>query len=280
QFDAAQERAAQQRREQTRHLRDALAGAQFTLYLQPKVEMQTGAVVGAEALSRWIHPERGMVPPGEFLPLLEGTELEIDFGEWVLETALDTLEHLQSQGQVIPLSINISAQHLQRPGFARWVAERLRRRPQLSAKLLEIEITESAALYDLESVADTLTALRAIGVTVSLDDFGTGYSSLTYLRRLPLDTLKIDRSFVHGMMGDPGDLAIVQGVLGLARSFGYRVIAEGVETQDQGHMLLQLGCQHAQGYCIARPMPLENFVQWIDRWEPPASWRLPRTDKA
>lgn len=279
QFDAAQERAVQIRREQNHQLRDALADAQFTLYLQPKVEMRTGTVVGAEALSRWIHPVRGMVPPGEFLPLLEGTELEISFGEWVLETALDTLEQLQSQGKALALSINISAQHLQRPGFAQWVADRLHRRPRLSASLLEIEITESAALYDLASVANTLTDLRAIGVTVSLDDFGTGYSSLTYLRRLPLDTLKIDRSFVHGMMSDPGDLAIVQGVLGLARSLGYRVIAEGVETTDQGQMLLQLGCQHAQGYCIARPMPLENFVQWIDRWEPPASWRRPRTDQ-
>ncbi|AOG24490.1 EAL domain-containing protein [Acidovorax sp. RAC01] len=276
QFDAAQERALQRLREQNRHLRDALADAQFTLYLQPKVEMRTGTVVGAEALSRWMHPERGLVAPGEFLPLLEGTELEIGFGEWVLETALDTLERLQAHGTPLPLSINIAAQHLQRPGFAQWVAQCLARRPHVPASLLEIEITESAALYDLMSVADTLTALRALGVTVSLDDFGTGYSSLTYLRRLPMDTLKIDQSFVHGMMGDPGDLAIVQGVIGLARSFGYRVIAEGVETVEQGQMLLQLGCMHAQGYCIARPMPLENFIEWADGWEPPASWKRPR----
>ncbi|MBD9391381.1 EAL domain-containing protein [Acidovorax sp. ACV01] len=276
QFDAAQERALQLLREQGRHLRDALAAAQFTLYLQPKVDMRSGAVVGAEALTRWQHPERGLVSPGEFLPLLEGTELEIDFGEWVIEAALTVLEQLQAYGLPLPLSVNIAAQHLQNPDFADWMAQCIARHPSVPGHLVEIEITESAALYDLTAVAQTLTALRALGVVVSLDDFGTGYSSLTYLRRLPMDTLKIDQSFVHGMMGDPGDLAIVQGVIGLARSFGYRVIAEGVETVEQGQMLLQLGCMQAQGYCIARPMPLEEFIGWIPRWQPPVGWQRQR----
>ena len=176
----------------------------------------------------------------------------------------------------MPLSINIAAQHLQQPGFAPWMAQCLARHPKVPTHLVEIEITESAALYDLSAVAATLTELRTMGVTVSLDDFGTGYSSLTYLRRLPMDTLKIDQSFVHGMMGDPGDLAIVQGVIGLARSFGYRVIAEGVETVEQGQMLLQLGCTQAQGYCIARPMPLEDFIGWTPAWQPPAGWQRNR----
>ncbi|WP_298208862.1 EAL domain-containing protein [Acidovorax sp.] len=276
QFDAAQERAVQLQRAQGRHLRDALADAQFTLYLQPKVDMRSGTVVGAEVLSRWQHPERGLVSPGEFLPLLEGTELEASFGEWVVEAALTIIEQLQQQGLPMPLSINISAQHLQQPGFARWIAHCLAQHPEVPAHLVEIEITESAALYDLAAVSATLAELRAMGVTVSLDDFGTGYSSLTYLRRLPMDTLKIDQSFVHGMMSDPGDLAIVQGVIGLARSFGYRVVAEGVETVEQGQMLLQLGCIQAQGYCIARPMPLENFIQWTSEWQPPAGWQRNR----
>ena len=276
QFDAAQERAVQLLRAQGHYLREALAQAQFTLYLQPKVDMRSGTVVGAEVLSRWLHPERGLVPPGEFLPLLEGTDLEIGFGEWVAEAALTVLEQLQDRGMPMPLSINIAAQHLQQPGFADWVAACLARHPRVPAHLVEIEITESAALYDLSAVADTLNALRAMGVTVALDDFGTGYSSLTYLRRLPMDTLKIDQSFVHGMMGDPGDLAIVQGVIGLARSFGYRVIAEGVETVEQGQMLLQLGCLQAQGYCIARPMPLEDFIGWTPHWQPPAGWQRNR----
>jgi EAL domain-containing protein (putative c-di-GMP-specific phosphodiesterase class I) len=273
QFDAAQERALQLLRTQGRHLRDALADAQFTLYLQPKVDMKSGAVVGAEALARWQHPQRGLVPPGEFLPLLEGTELEIGFGEWVVEAALSILEELQARGMALPLSVNIAAQHLQRPDFADWMARCIARHPGVPAHLVEIEITESAALYDLAAVAHTLTALRGLGVVVSLDDFGTGYSSLTYLRRLPMDTLKIDQSFVHGMMGDPGDLAIVQGVIGLARSFGYRVIAEGVETIEQGQMLLQLGCTQAQGYCIARPMPLADFTGWAARWQLPPGWQ-------
>lgn len=272
-FDAAQDRALHRLREQGRDIRDALADHQFTLYLQPKVDMKSGAVVGAEALSRWQHPQRGIVAPGEFLPLLEGTELEIGFGEWVVEAAMVLLEQLQTHGLPLPVSVNIAAQHLQHPGFARWMTRCLARHPGVPAHMVEIEITESAALYDLDAVADALTELRALGVSVALDDFGTGYSSLTYLRRLPMDTLKIDQSFVYGMMGDPGDLAIVQGVIGLARSFGYRVIAEGVETIEQGQMLLQLGCPQAQGYCIARPMALADFVTWVADWQPPASWQ-------
>lgn len=276
QFDAAQERALVAQREQGKYLQEAIAGAQFILHLQPKVDMRSGAVVGAEALARWQHPERGLLAPGAFLPLLEGTELEIGFGQWVVGAALDLLRRLNGHGLALPVSINISALHLQHPGFADWMAHRLAEHPDIDARQVEIEITESAALYDLSAVAATLTRLRELGVTVSLDDFGTGYSSLTYLRRLPMDTLKIDQSFVHGMMGDPGDLAIVQGVIGLARSFGYRVIAEGVETIEQGQMLQQLGCAQAQGYCIARPMAMEQFVDWAARWQTPAGWQRQR----
>ncbi|PIF90875.1 diguanylate cyclase/phosphodiesterase with PAS/PAC sensor(s) [Acidovorax sp. 62] len=271
-FDAAQDRAVQLLREQAKHLRNALNEAQFMLYLQPKVDMRSGSVVGAEALVRWLHPERGVLTPGEFLPMIEGTELDIVFGQWVFETALVQLEWLQAHNMPMPLSINVSAQHLQQDGFAHWLAQCMARHPTVPGHLVEIEITESAALYDLQAVTHTLQSLRALGVSISLDDFGTGYSSLTYLRRLPMDTLKIDQSFVHGMMSDPGDLAIVQGVIGLARSFGYRVIAEGVESVEQGQMLLQLGCPQAQGYCIARPMPQDAFAQWMDTWQAPTQW--------
>ena len=272
-FDAAQEQATQHMRTQGRQIKEALADAQFMLYLQPKVDMRSGTVLGAEALARWQHPERGILGPGEFLPLLEGSELEIRFGQWVVDAALVMLEQLQGRALPMPVSINISAQHLQQPGFALWMTECLARHPRVPAHLVEIEITESAALYDLSAVNATLQALRALGVAVSLDDFGTGYSSLTYLRRLPMDTIKIDQSFVNGMLGDPGDLAIVQGVIGLACSFGYQVIAEGVETVEQGQMLLQLGCTQAQGYCIARPMALADFIPWVAHWQPPAGWQ-------
>ena len=275
-FDALHERAQREQRAQGVRLREGLAHAEFTLFLQPKVDLRTGAVVGAETLARWRHPERGLLAPGAFLPLMEGTDLEVAFGEWVFDTALATIAALQAQGLRIPLSVNIAAQHLQRPGFASWAIERLARHADVPTALVELEITESAALYDVAHVARELARLRELGVSVALDDFGTGYSSLTYLRRLPMDTLKIDQSFVHGMMGDSGDLAIVQGVIGLARSFGYRVIAEGVETIEQGQMLQQMGCPLAQGYCIARPMPVEDFTPWVAQWQLPPGWQRTR----
>ena len=269
-FDATQERQSRQLREQITHLRVALAKGQFELFLQPKVDMRLGTVVGAEALARWRHPEQGLLAPGIFMPLLEGTELEVPFGAWVVAAGLNLLKELMRHQIHLPVSVNISAPHLQQPGFADWMAEQLTQHPNVAAGQLEIEITETAALYHIDHVASTLKALQAMGVGTSLDDFGTGYSSLTYLRRLPLSTLKIDQSFVHGMMDDAGDLAIVQGVIGLARSFGYRIIAEGVETSDQGQMLLQMGCQLAQGYYFARPMPVAAFVEWMANWQPPS----------
>ncbi|MDD2846015.1 MAG: EAL domain-containing protein [Rhodoferax sp.] len=277
QFDAAHERATQQTREELAHLRTALADGQFVLFLQPKVDMHQGTVVGAEALARWQHPEKGVLSPAAFLPLLNNTELEFSFGAWVVDTALILIESLMQSGLHLPISINIAAPHLQQIGFAQWMAQQLQRYPQVPAALLEIEITETAALYNIDPVAATLRELGDLGIKTSLDDFGTGYSSLTYLRRLPLSTLKIDQSFVKGMMNDAGDRAIVQGVVGLAASFGYNVIAEGVETVAQGEMLLQMGCSHAQGYCVARPMPLEAFIDWAAQWEAPAVWRNQKT---
>ena len=271
-FDAAQEREMLQMRAQIVHLREALAAGQFELYLQPKVDMRLGTVVGAEALARWNHPERGVLSPGAFLPFIEGTELETLFGAWVVDAGLRLLDGWCSAGIALPLSINIAAPHLQQTDFAAWMAEQLKAHPQAPVNLLDIEITEASALFQLDRVAQTLRELRAMGITISLDDFGTGYSSLTYLRRLPLNTLKIDQSFVSGMMDQAGDLAIVQGVIGLARSFGYKVIAEGVETEDQGHMLLQMGCTQAQGYFIARPMPAQTFLAWLHTWQAPQAW--------
>lgn len=273
QFDAASERAAQQVLAHTARLHTALTQQQFVLYLQPKVDMSKGTVIGAEALVRWNHPEKGLLFPGSFLPQMQGTALEIIFGAWVVETALEMAVILHQNGIHIPVSVNIAAPHLQQLDFAEWLAQRVAFYPQLPRGSLLIEITETAALYNLEPVAKTLQRLREIGVATALDDFGTGYSSLTYLRRLPLETIKIDQSFVRGMEDDVGDLAIVQGVIGLARSFDYRVIAEGVETVAQGSMLLNMGCHLAQGYCIARPMPLSQFIEWAKRWESPLPWQ-------
>ncbi len=272
-FDAAQERAREASVDQARRLRDALSHGQFVLYLQPKVDMRSGLVVGAEALARWKHPERGLLAPGAFLPLIENTEMEALFGEWAVNSALRLIGMLRARGLELPVSVNISARHLQQQDFAQWVAGRLAQCPDMPARLLDLEITESAALYDMEHVAPQLTQLRLLGATVSLDDFGTGYSSLSYLRRLPMDTLKLDRSFVSGMMSDRGDFAIVKGVIGLAHSFGYSIVAEGVETEAQGATLLRLGCTLAQGYCISRPMAAEEFAGWASAWRAPDSWR-------
>ena len=272
-FDAILARSQREQHIQIQRLGQALEHGEFTLYLQPQVDMDSGAVVGAECLVRWRHPQEGVLAPGAFLPALEGTELEIPFGEWVFAEALRCIATLRRQGLALPLGTNIAARHLQQPGFARWIMGCLDSHPDAPAALVKLEITESAALYDVEHVAAELAQLRAQGITVALDDFGTGYSSLTYLRRLPMDTLKIDQSFVRDMLVDPGDLAIVQGVIGLARSFGLGVIAEGVETAPQGQRLQQLGCPLAQGYYIARPMPLEDFVHWAAHWKLPAGWQ-------
>jgi diguanylate cyclase (GGDEF)-like protein/PAS domain S-box-containing protein len=272
-FDSAQEQASRDRQQHLQRLRQALAAREFVLYMQPKVQMREGRIVGAEALARWNHPEHGVLAPARFLPLIEGSDLEIPFGEWVIEAALAQLDAWRLAGLRMPLSINISARHLQSGAFADTLTRQLAGTPSVPAALLEIEITESAALTDLDAAIEVVESLRRIGVTVALDDFGTGYSSLTYLRRLPVDTLKIDRSFVHHMMNDSGDLAIVQGVIGLAQSFGRSVVAEGVETPEQGAMLLRMGCTLAQGYGIAAPMPADALAGWAQQWQTPAMWQ-------
>ncbi len=273
QFDAAHERAQQALLEARQRLRQALEAGELALHLQPKVDMRRGAVVGAEALARWRHPERGVLAPAHFLPLLDGdTLLQALFGEWVVDSALHLVTRLMQEGLALPISINITPEHLQRSDFAGWMASRLALHPQVPAQLLHLELTESAALYDIEHAARELGALRALGLGLAFDDFGTGYSSLSYLRRLPMDYLKLDRSFVAGMLHDTGDRAIVHGVIGLGRSFGCETIAEGVETLEQGRALLDMGCTLAQGHCIARPLPPDDFIAWARTWRAPAAW--------
>lgn len=271
-FDSVQESARQNLVEQRARFDAALNDGELALYLQPKVNMRTGTVVGAEALVRWVHPDKGLLLPGEFLPAIDGTETAVAFSEWVLDSALSHIDSLRRQGLEIQVSINIHADQLRHRGFAEWVLAHLGRHPGVRPNQLDLEITENAALYDVNYVAGELAQLRAIGVSVSLDDFGTGYSSLAYLRRLPIDQLKLDQSYVLGMMQDSADQAIVQGVIGLARSFGYRIVAEGVESVEQGILLAHMGCLIAQGHGIAAPMPAERFAAWAAAWRAPADW--------
>ncbi len=272
-FDTEQDRNIRGHHESLEHIRRALGANQFVLYYQPKVNMRTGAVIGAEALIRWQHPEKGLLPPAAFLPVIEEHPLAIEIGEWVINTALSQSEAWHAAGLSIPVSVNIGARQLQQADFVERLRGLLAAHPQVKPSCLELEVLETSALEDLAQVSQVISACREIGVMFALDDFGTGYSSLTYLKRLSVAQLKIDQSFVRDMLDDPDDLSILEGVLGLAIAFRRQVIAEGVETVAHGKMLLQLGCELAQGYGIARPMPADEFPGWSASWRPDASWR-------
>ena len=245
-----------------RALRRGLRQGEFVMHYQPKVELTSGQVVGAEALIRWNHPERGLVPPLDFLPLIENTELEIPLGEWVIDTALRQLDEWRTLHLSLEVSINISASHLQSKDFIRTLRRKLAEYPLLSPGVLEIEILETAALQDMGKARAIINECNKMGVGFALDDFGTGYSSLTYLRSIPAGTLKIDQTFVRDMLEDQGDRAIVDGIIVLAKAFDLKVVAEGVETTDHYRALVRMGCQIGQGYGIARPMPAAKFHEW------------------
>ena len=271
-FDPGQDLMVRGRHENIEHIRQALAARQFVLYYQPKVNMRTGKVVGAEALIRWQHPERGVLPPGMFLPVIEDHPLAIELGQWVIESALTQMESWQAEGFDLPVSVNVSATELQGPDFADRLRARLAAHPRVKPSSLELEVVETSAMQDLVRTSQVLTACRDIGVSIGLDDFGTGYSSLTYLKRLPANVLKIDQSFVRDMLEEPENLTILEGVLGLAAAFHRQVIAEGVETVEHGLMLLQMGCDLAQGYGIAASMPARDLQAWAAAWRPDQSW--------
>jgi EAL domain-containing protein (putative c-di-GMP-specific phosphodiesterase class I) len=271
-FDALLDRNIRGHYETLDRIRHALTAGEFVLYYQPKVDMRTGAVVGAEALIRWQHPGKGLLPPGEFLPVIEDHSLIVDIGEWVIGTALVQMELWQAVGLNIPVSVNVSARQLLQVDFVTRLRELLVAHPNVGQGNLELEVLETSAMEDLVKASGVIDACRKLGVSFALDDFGTGYSSLTYLKRLPVSTLKIDQSFVRDMLDDPDDLAILEGVLGLATAFRLQVVAEGVETVEHGTLLLQLGCYLAQGYGIARPMPADQLPDWSAAWRPDPVW--------
>ena len=271
-FDADRDRSVRGHHESLEHIRRALSGGEFVLHYQPKVNMRLGKVIGVEALIRWQHPESGLLLPAVFLPVIEDHSLSIELGEWVIDSALRQMEQWRAAGLDVPVSINVGARQLLRADFIDRLRAALAAHPQVRASDLQVEVLETSALEDLARASEVIEACREIGVEFSLDDFGTGYSSLTYLKRLPVALLKIDQSFVHDMLDDPDDLAILQGILGLSRAFHRQVIAEGVETPAHGTLLLQLGCELGQGYGIARPMPAEEIPGWIAAWRPDAAW--------
>lgn len=271
-FDIEHNSSLRDRNELLERITVALEKRELELHYQPKVNMRTGEIVGAEALIRWCHPEHGLLQPATFLPAIENHPLEIEVGRWVINTALVQMETWLDEGLRLPVSVNIAGYHMQQDNFVGALQALLALHPRVPPHYLELEVLESSALEDIAHVSRVIDACGRIGVGVALDDFGTGYSSLAYLKRLPAAVIKIDRSFVCDMLHDPEDLAILEGVLGLARSFQRCAIAEGVETVAHGQLLLQFGCELAQGYGIARPMLADDLPLWIANWRPKPAW--------
>lgn len=250
----------------------ALLSQEFVLHYQPKVNMRTGAVVGAEALIRWQHSERGLLAPAAFLPVIDDHPLAVGVGEWVIDAALTQIQVWRAAGLDLPVSVNVGARQLQQGNFVQRLQSILAKHAHVDPSNLELEVLETSVLSDIVQVAQVIEDCAHIGVKFALDDFGTGYSSLTHLKRLPVSQLKIDQSFVRDMLGDPDDLAILEGIIGLAAAFKRDVIAEGVESVAHGTMLLRMGCELAQGYGIARPMPAEQMPAWTATWQPDSAW--------
>jgi len=271
-FDAEQDRNVRARHESMQSIERALSEGEFVLQYQPKVNLRTGAVIGVEALIRWPHPQKGLVPPADFLPMIEDHPLAVTLGHWVIQSALAQMEHWQAVGLNIAVSVNIGRRHLMQAGFVDELREALAAHPGLQPNCLELELLETNAINDLERVSQLIQECRSIGVECALDDFGNGYSSLTGLKKLAVKYLKIEQNFIRDMLDSSDSLLILIGVLKLASAFDLKVIAEGVETAQHGSMLLELGCELAQGYGIAHPMPPDELPGWVKNWKPDPTW--------
>ncbi|MDD2906585.1 MAG: bacteriohemerythrin [Sulfurimonas sp.] len=271
-FDVLKDKNIRTHHESLDEIEKAIKEEQFVLYYQPKVNMKSGEIVGVEALVRWIHPEKGLLAPAAFLPLIVGHALSVKLGKWVLENAVKQMDQWKREAIDIHVSVNVDALQLQEKDFISELQNLLNTYPLVENKNLSLEVLETSAINDIVHVTQIMKAAHEIGVYFSLDDFGTGYSSLTYLRRLPAKELKIDQSFVRDMLYDPDDLALLDGVLSLATAFGRDTIAEGVESIEHGVMLLRMGCEIGQGYVIARPMPAESLGLWMQEWKVDERW--------
>jgi len=249
-------------------LRQAVQNEQFVLHYQPKINCQTGELVGCEALVRWEDPDNGLISPGEFIPLAEETGLIVPLGQWVIETACRQMKSLhQAIGAPLPISVNLSARQLRQSNLVEQIARSLEVHG-LGKQCLELELTESLLIEDAEKQITLLHKLKAHGIDLSIDDFGTGYSSLAYLKRFPIDTLKIDQSFIRDLENDAKDTAIVSAAITLAHNLDMQVVAEGVETQAQHDLLAQLNCDVVQGYLHSRPLPYSQLLAWINQRQP------------
>ncbi|WP_245795363.1 sensor domain-containing protein [Thioalkalivibrio denitrificans] len=249
-------------------LHQALEMEQFELHYQPQLDLRSGRITGVEALVRWRHPERGLVPPSEFIPMAEDTGLIEGLGDWVLRTAAREIHSwAQRDLPTLNLSVNLSPRQFRQPDLPQRIARALAD-SGLPAQQLQLEITEGALIEDLGQTVATLNRLSELGASISIDDFGTGHSSLAYLKRLPVHVLKIDREFVDGIGHDPDDAAIAEAIIALSRTLRMEVVAEGVETREQATFLRERGCDLAQGYYISRPLPADAFIEWFSQRAP------------
>lgn len=237
------------------------SGTQLSLAYQPRIDLRTGACLGVEALLRWNHPTLGPISPAEFIPIVEQTALAGPITAWVLNTGLRQLDAWRAAGLDIQIAINVSAQNLQQPDFAAQVQLQLLKH-RVPAAALELEVTESAMMENVDHALAQISLLSEAGVRIAIDDFGTGYSSLAYLQRLPAHVLKIDRSFIQDVMTGTRERALIASMLTLAHDLGYRVVAEGIETEQARETVTQMGCEEGQGFLFARPMPADAFEDW------------------
>ena len=250
---------AMQRLSMENKLRKALERQELLLHYQPQVDMDTGRIIGVEALARWMNPDLGLVPPGSFIPLAEETGLILPIGEWVLRTACAQIREWQKKGHdSLRMAVNLSGRQFRQEEILRTVRDSVLA-VGLDPRFLELEITETILLQDVEENVRILAELKALGVRISLDDFGTGYSALSYLKRFPIDILKIDRSFIRDIATDPDDGAITSAIIAMAKGLGIAPMAEGVETPEQRAFLYRRGCHLMQGFLFGKPMPPDQL---------------------
>ena len=265
-FDRLEELVVRDRHALIEEIYAGIPRSEFELYYQPKIDMRSGRVLGAEALIRWHHPVRGFLSPGEFIPVTQDHEIALNLGVWVLQSALRQLDCWSADHPELSISINISSVEIQSARYAQRLVTEIQAWPSVDPSRLQLELLESSALSSLATVIRNLQDCRTAGVSIAIDDFGTGYSSLSYLKRLPLDWLKLDQSFVREMDASGDDRAIILGVLAISQAYGLKVIAEGVETMAQRNQLVELGCHYGQGYGIGMPMPIHEFNCWLSAW--------------
>lgn len=272
-FDVIEDKNLRSYNENLDAIEHALNNNEFIIYYQPKVNMRTGKFLGVEALIRWNHPQKGILSPSDFLPSIENHKLYIKLDSWVIKNVVEQIQKWKNQEINIIVSINISPLKLQESNFINNLQDLLSNYPDVKTSDFTFEILETSALEDIQHISYIMTECNKIGIDFLLDDFGTGYSSLSYLKSLPAKQLKIDKSFVRDMLDDIDDMAILEGIISLSSAFRREVIAEGVENIEQGKMLLRLGCEEAQGYIIAKPIPEEELLYWIKNWIPYSQWK-------